>query len=113
MNVNYYVLLVFAPLLILTGIAGFAIPKDRSLRSGARAYNIFHLVLGGLGLAAVLSRDPAFIRWFNIGFGFIDIYQAAASAAHFFPEKYFEWKRADDVLHVVIGIALASVGLFA
>ena len=109
---NYYVLLIFAPLLIVTGIAGFLIPPEKGLTSGAPAYNIFHIIFGLLGLGLVYCNHDPCIRAFNIGFGVIDLYQAAASFLHFFPEKQFRWKRADDVLHIVIGAGLVLVGLF-
>ncbi len=111
MNTNYYVLLIFAPLLILTGVLGFVIPREKGLTSGAPAYNIFHIVFGLLGLGLVYSRSG--VRLFNVGFGLIDLYQAAASFLHFFPEKQFQWKRADDILHVVVGLALVLIGCFA
>ena len=107
---NYYVLLVFASLLILTGVAGFFIPARKSLTSGAPAYNIFHIVFGLIGLGLLLSTNESYIRTFNIGFGFIDLYQAAASFLHLFPERQFRWKRTDDVLHIVIGAFLVAVG---
>ena len=111
-DLNYFVLLVFGPLLILVGILGFVIPQNKSLTSGAPAYNIFHLFFGLIGVVIVyLNHDPC-IRAFNIGFGVMDIYQAAASFAHIFPEKHFRWTRVDDVLHVVIGAALVIVGVF-
>jgi len=109
---NYYVLLVFAPLLVLTGLAGFVIPERKSLTSGASAYNIFHIIFGVIGLACVYCREPVCVRAFNIGFGLIDLYQAAASFLHLFPERQFKWKRTDDVLHIVIGAFLVLVGLF-
>ena len=112
MNTNYYVLLVFAPLLILTGILGFIIPPKKGLTSGAPAYNIFHIIFGLAGIM-IATHHYDYIRTFNIGFGLIDLYQAPASFLHFFPEKYFQWKRADDVLHIVVGGALVAVGLFA
>ena len=110
---NYYVLMVFAPLLVLTGLAGFVIPERKSLTSGAPAYNIFHIVFGLIGLGIVYTQHQACIRAFNIGFGLIDVYQAAASFLHLFPEKQFRWRRADDVLHIVIGIALVLIGVLA
>ena len=110
---NYYVLLIFAPILILVGILGFIIPQNKSLTSGAPAYNVFHIVFGVIGLAFVLLQNEFLIRAFNIGFGAIDLYQAVASFAHLFPEKYFRWTRADDVLHVLIGTILVAVGMFA
>ena len=112
MDTNYYVLLVFAPLLILTGILGFIIPPKKGLTSGAPAYNIFHIIFGLAGIM-IATHHYDYIRTFNIGFGLIDLYQAAASFLHFFPEKHFRWKRADDVLHIVVGAALVAVGLFA
>lgn len=110
-NLNYYVLALFAPLLILVGILGFLIPADKSLTSGAPAYNIFHIVFGIIGGIILLSGNLQYIKFFNIGFGAIDLYQAVASFAHLFPEKQFKWKRADDILHVIIGAGLIVVGL--
>jgi len=111
MDLNYYILLVFAPLLIVAGILGFAIPKGKALTSGAPAYNLFHIVFGMIGVCIVLSRNDSLIRSFNVVFGVIDLYQAAASYMNLFPQKYFEWKRADDILHVVIGTLLVFVGI--
>ncbi len=112
MNINYYVLLIFAPVLTLTGILGFVIPAKKGLTSGAPAYNIFHIIFGLIGLGLALSHNSTGIRVFNIGFGLIDLYQAGASFLHIFPEKYFRWKRADDILHIIIGAGLVLVGLF-
>lgn len=108
--VNYYVLAVFAPLLVLTGILSFVIPANKSLTSGAPAYNIFHIFFGLLGLGLVYSHSG--VHLFNVIFGVIDLYQAAASFLHLFPEKLFKWKRADDILHIVIGLALVLIGGF-
>ena len=111
-SLNYYVLLIFAPLLILIGILGFVIPPNKGLTSGAPAYNIFHIIFGLIGVVIVYFNHDPCIRAFNIGFGALDLYQAAASFAHIFPEKYFRWKRADDILHIVIGAALVIVSVF-
>lgn len=111
-NLNYYVLLVFAPLLVLVGILGFLIPANKGLTSGAPAYNIFHIVFGIIGGLHVLKGDAHAIATFNVIFGVIDLYQAVASFAHIFPEKYFKWTRADDILHIVIGAGLVLVGVF-
>lgn len=112
MAVNYYILLVFAPLLILIGILGFVIPQNKSLTSGAPAYNIFHIIFGLVGVVIVYFNHDPYIRAFNISFGLIDLYQAAASFANIFPEKHFRWTPVDDVLHIVIGAALVLVGVF-
>jgi hypothetical protein len=111
-NLNYYVLAIFAPLLVIVGILGFLLPAEKSLTSGAPAYNIFHIIFGLIGLASVYSQHDPYIRTFNIGFGAVDLYQAAASFLHLFPESHFKWKRADDVLHVVVGAMLVAVGVF-
>lgn len=110
-DLNFYVLAVFAPILILVGVLGFVIPKEKSLTSGAPAYNIFHIIFGVSGLIIVYSGNATAIRSFNIGFGLIDLYQAVASFAHLPPEKQFRWTRVDDVLHIVIGAVLVFVGV--
>lgn len=111
-SVNDITLLVFAPMLILTGIAGFLIPADKSLTSGAPLYNIFHLVFGCLGLFIALARKQRLTESFNIGFGLIDLYQAFASYAHLFPEKFFRWTTVDDWLHIAIGVVLVIIGCY-
>ena len=109
-NLNYYTLLIFAPLLILTGILGFILPE--SLMSGAASYNVFHIIFGSIGLLSVLSKKQSLIRGFNISFGLIDLYQAAASFLHLFPESQFKWRVGDDALHIIIGTVLVIIGLF-
>jgi len=107
-NLNYYTLLIFAPVLILTGILGFFLPE--TIMSGTPAYNVFHILFGTIGLLSVLSKREALVRGFNISFGLIDLYQAAASFLHLFPESHFRWRTGDDVLHIVIGSALVLIG---
>ncbi|MEP6902719.1 MAG: hypothetical protein ABJA66_13290 [Actinomycetota bacterium] len=109
-NLNYYTLLIFAPILILTGILGLFLPE--TFVSGAPSYNIFHILFGTIGLLSALSRKQSLIRGFNISFGLIDLYQAAASFLHLFPESHFRWRTGDDILHIIIGTALVLIGLF-
>ncbi len=97
-------------MLILVGIAGFLIPAEKSLTSGAPAYNVFHVVFGFIGLLVVWSGKEKLISFFNAGFGLIDLYQALASYLNFVPEQYFLWTRVDDVLHIVIGFTLLIIG---
>lgn len=111
-NLNYLTLAIFAPILVLVGLLGFVIPPQKSLTSGAAPYNIFHIAFGILGAIIVLLNFPAGTKAFNIGFGLIDLYQAVASYTNWFPKEYFKWKRADDVLHVVVGAALVLIGVF-
>lgn len=111
-GLNYKVLLIFAPILIIIGILGFVIPPQSSPNSGESVYNIFHIVFGIIGLIILFTKEENYIRGFNIGFGLIDLYQAAASFLHLFPEQLFKWTRTDDVLHIVIGALLVFVGLY-
>ena len=111
-NINYLTLAIFAPILILVGLLGFAIPVKKSLTSGAPAYNIFHIVFGILGAVIALSGHGFSIKAFNIGFGLIDLYQAAASATGWFPKDYFRWTRVDDFLHILVGALLVAIGVF-
>jgi hypothetical protein len=109
-SLNYMTLAIFAPVLILAGVAGFIVPASLSLTSGAAPYNIFHICFGAFGLVLVWSGKDKVISCFNFGFGLIDIYQALASYLHLPPQQYFLWTRVDDVLHIVIGLALVLIG---
>jgi hypothetical protein len=60
----------------------------------------------------MINHPPA-IKAFNIGFGLIDIYQAVASYFGLFPKRLFKWTPIDDILHLVIGVALVMIGVFA
>ncbi|HMS42057.1 MAG TPA: hypothetical protein PKE69_17630 [Pyrinomonadaceae bacterium] len=110
-NLNYKTLLIFAPILILIGLLGFILPEG--LTSNAAPYNIFHIIFGVIGLICVFSKREDFIRGFNISFGLIDLYQAAASFFDWFPEQHFQWKTADDYLHIIIGGALVLIGILS
>lgn len=109
-TLNQKTLLVFAPLLILTGIAGFVIPEQYSLMSGAAPYNLFHIFFGAIGLAVTMTNSDLAASSFNLGFGLIDLYQVLASVVGLAPIQYFHWTYADDVLHVLIGFALVIIG---
>lgn len=111
-SANFITLAIFAPVLILAGIAGFVIPAEQSLTSGAPAYNIFHLLFGAIGLFFVWKGNERWLSSYNFGFGLIDLYQALASALHLPPEKYFLWTRTDDILHILIGLALVIIGVY-
>ncbi len=108
---NVLTLAVFAPLLVLVGALGFVIPSNKSVTSGAAPYNLFHILFGLLGAALVLHNDVTAARAFNVGFGLVDLYQAAASRLRLFPWPYFKWRPMDDLLHVVIGLLLLLVGV--
>ena len=109
-RLNLITLGIFAPVLVLAGALGFLIPPHLSLTSGAPDYNVFHIISGTIGIALVWLKKDESIRLFNLGFGAIDLYQALASFLHLFPEQYFRWTRIDDVLHIIIGIALVLIG---
>jgi hypothetical protein len=109
-TLNQKTLMVFAPLLIVTGIAGFVIPERYSLMSGMTPYNLFHIIFGSIGLAVLMMNSDVAASLFNFGFGLIDLYQVLASVIGLTPIQYFHWTYADDVLHVLIGFALAIIG---
>jgi hypothetical protein len=109
-TLNQKTLMVLAPLLILTGIAGFVIPEAYSPMSGMAAYNLFHIIFGSIGLAITMAKNDLLASSFNLGFGLIDLYQVLASVIGLTPIQYFHWTYADDVLHVLIGFALVIIG---
>ena len=109
-TLNQKTLMVFAPLLLLTGIAGFVIPEQYSLMSGVAPYNLFHIFFGAVGLMLTMSNSDLLASSFNFGFGLIDLYQVLASVVGLTPIQYFHWTYVDDVLHVLIGFALVIIG---
>jgi hypothetical protein len=109
-TLNQKTLFVLGPLLMLTGIAGFVIPDQYSLMSGAAPYNLFHIIFGALGLVLTMTNSDLAAIAFNLGFGLIDLYQALASTIGLAPIQYFHWTYADDVVHVLLGFALVLIG---
>jgi len=107
---NFRLLAVFAPVLIATGAAGFLMPPALALMSGAGPYNVLHLGAGTLGLLLVLGRSARGIAAFNLGFGVLDLYQAAAGLTGLFPARLFALRPADHVVHIVLGALLVTFG---
>jgi hypothetical protein len=107
-RLNVAALAMLAPVLIVSGVVGLVRPGLQST-SDAPAYQIFHIVFGAAGVLIALSKNTAWVRSFNVGFGVIDLYQALASRLHLFPDRLFRWTRTDDALHVGIGVGLLIV----
>ena len=99
-----------APLLVLTGALGFALPPDWALLSGAPAYNLFHIAGGLAGIALVLRAGGRGAVGFNLAFGLIDLYPAVAGSVDLFPAALFAYRPLDDVLHVTLGLGLVGLG---
>ena len=110
MTLNQKTLKIFAPLLILIGIAGFVIPERYSLTSAAAPYNLFHIFFGAIGLMLLMTNSDLLASSFNFGFGLIDLYQVLASTVGLTPIEYFHWTYVDDVVHVILGFALVLIG---
>jgi hypothetical protein len=109
-SLNQITLMILAPLLMLAGIAGFVIPEQYSLMSGATPYNLFHLIFGAIGLLVMQAKNDLWASLFNFGFGLIDLYQVLASVVGLSPIQYFHWTYADDVAHVLLGFGLTIIG---
>jgi hypothetical protein len=109
-SLNQITLMILAPLLMLTGIAGFVIPEQYSLMRGATPYNLFHLIFGAIGLLLMQTKNDLWASLFNLGFGLIDLYQVLASVVGLSPIQYFHWTYADDVAHVLLGFGLTIIG---
>jgi hypothetical protein len=82
---NAMVASVLAPLLVLTGALGFALPARWALLSGAPAYNLFHGVAGMAGIWLVIRFGGRGAVAFNLGFGLVDLYQALAGVVDLVP----------------------------
>jgi hypothetical protein len=109
-SLNQITLMILAPLLILTGIAGFVLPDQYSLMSNAAPYNLFHIIFGAIGLLLIQTNNDLVASSFNLGFGLIDLYQVLASMIGLSPIQHFHWTYADDVVHVILGFALVIIG---
>jgi hypothetical protein len=109
-TLNQTTLLILAPLLIITGIAGFVLPESYSLMSNAAPYNLFHIIFGAIGLLLLQTKNDLVASGFNLSFGLIDLYQVLASVVGLTPKQYFYWTYADDVVHVILGFALVIIG---
>ena len=109
-SLNQTTLLILAPLLLVTGIAGFIIPEQYNLMSGAAPYNLFHIIFGAIGLLLIQAKNDLVASSFNLGFGLIDLYQVLASVVGLTPIEYFHWTFADDVVHVILGFTLVLIG---
>ncbi|HTB61485.1 MAG TPA: hypothetical protein VLC06_26640 [Polyangia bacterium] len=107
---NARLLGLFGPILILTGLGGFLVPPHLALMSGAAPYDIFHIVCGLFGTALVVARSARGIATFNLAFGLIDLYQAAAGLLGIFPAGLFRYRPGDHVAHLLFGLLLAVVG---
>lgn len=107
---NLYILRVFAPLLLVTGLLGFVLPARLALMSGAPAYNVFHLFAGAFGLGLVRGKSTVSAARFNFAFGAIDLYQALAGLMGWFPAGLFALRPADHVVHVLVGLLLVGAG---
>lgn len=112
-GLNRVVLSVFAPLLLLTGIAGFIVPSQYSLTSGAMPYNLFHILFGAIGLLIVSLESDIMATGFNLVFGLIDLYQVIASVFALTPIQYFHWTLADDLLHIIFGLGLVAIAIYS
>lgn len=102
-NLNFLILLIFAPTLVLVGILGFITPASLKRISTEPAYNIFHIVCGVIGAVVLLSNNDSALKSFNMVFGLLNIYQFAASYANQFPAQYFKWTRIDNIIHFLLG----------
>jgi len=109
-TLNQKTLTILAPLLMLTGIAGFVIPEQYGVMSGAAPYNLFHIFFGAIGLLVTMADSDLLASAFNLGFGLIDLYQVLASVVGLAPIQYFHWTYVDDVVHVLLGFALVLIG---
>jgi hypothetical protein len=107
---NARLLGLFGPILILTGLGGFLVPPRLAVMSGAAPYDLFHIVCGLVGSALVLAKNARAIATFNLTFGLIDLYQAAAGLLGIFPAGLFHYRPGDHVAHLLFGLLLAVAG---
>ncbi|HEY0710357.1 MAG TPA: hypothetical protein VGG33_26345 [Polyangia bacterium] len=107
---NQSVLALLGAALIAAGFAGFVVPAESAVMSGALAYNVFHLVAGACAVALLFTHRPGLVASFNVGFGLFDLWQVIAGLTGVFPATLFALRPADHVVHGVLGVGLVLVG---
>lgn len=112
-NINFLVLKFLSPLLIITGIYGYFLPKGSGFISNEDFYNLFHIDAGLIGIIVLLTMNVKIVRGYNIILGIIYLYQAAASYLNIFPDETFKYTVTDDIIHLDIGLTLLLIGLIA
>lgn len=110
-NLNFLILVITAPLLVLVGILGYITPSGLKRISTEPAYNIFHIVCGLCAAIVLLSNNDDAVKTYNIVYGILNLYQFAASFARQFPFQYFKWTRTDNVIHLLAGSLLVAIAL--
>ena len=110
---NLRLLVVFAPVLIVAGVAGLTLPPSWSLMSGAPPYDFFHIGFGLVGGLIAWRRSIGGAVLFNFAFGLGDLYQAFAGVTGVFPATVFQLRPADHVVHVVLGALLTGFAVRA
>lgn len=107
---------VFVFSLALLAVGTLALVNPGGLSSSAPPYAIFHLAAALIGLVSFAVYKGSFAPLFAFVFGWIDLYQGAASALAWFPKEQFQWTPVDDGLHWALGsvlVVLGGVGFFA
>jgi hypothetical protein len=112
-NINFLVLKILSPILILIGVAGYFLPSSYKIICTDSYYNLFHIDAGIIGFIIVLIGNLAIARLYNILLGCVYVYQAVASFLHIFPAKLFHYTVTDDILNIDIGAVLILIGLLA
>jgi len=112
-NINFLVLKILSPILILIGVVGYFLPPGYRIICTDTFYNLFHIDAGILGFIIVLIGNLALARFYNILLGGVYVYQAVASFLHIFPAKLFHYTVTDDILNIDIGAILLLIGLLA
>ncbi len=110
-NLNFLILVIISPILILVGIVGFITPDSKKIVSTETAYNIFIIASGVLGAVILLSNHDLVLKGFNVILGLTGLYQAVAARTRWFPWHYFRWTRVDIIINTVIGLLFLTAGL--
>ena len=103
------VLGILSSILVIAGTLGLLFPAHMTFTTAAAPFHQFHIVSGLLGGVIALFGRNGHTRAFHLAFGLASLYQAVASYTGLFPATYFRCTRADDVVHMVLGVALIAL----
>lgn len=112
-NINFLVLKILSPLLIISGAIGYFIPLQYKFICTDPYYNLFHIDAGIIGIIILLLGNAGLARIFNILLGSLYVYQSVASFFHLFPANLFHYTITDDIINIDIGAILMLIGILA
>lgn len=103
-NPNYWFLLLSALVMIAIATASYFIPSKIPFATDGLFMKLYRLNYGILAIMALLSNNLMIIRTYLILTGWLMIFFVVSTWIDFPPEGFFQFTKADNILHSNIGV---------